>query len=490
MHCNIIRPVARSPALCQFLNGRRVSNSFAYQGSGTPMLQFFVTTLVQIITSTFFRRIDVVGIENVPSTGPVVFAGNHPNALMDGWLLTAKCGRWPLHFLANAKLWQYRGLGPLLDASGAVPVYRREEHDGEVDNQKAFDRVYEVIQSRNCMGIFPEGVSHAESRLVKLKTGTARIALEAAARGAEDLTIIPCGLNYIHRHRFRSQVLIEFGEPIKIDEQWIRAYNHDSQEAVKNLTDHVGDALSSVTLNAPDWGTLRFIQSVRRLYKPSTAVLTPGQYVELSRRFVDGYLAAMDDPDMQRMRRDVENYQARLDMLGLKDYQLRQPVTLSLAFRRIFLRSLMMLVLLPFAIPGALLHLPVGWLVSLVGERFSYEMDDIATLKVFATMLLLPLLYVIVAIAVGVNFGFWWGLLVLIALPFSFFASVRLMEAEAGLFTSMQSLLRLTRLGGDLDDLRTMRTDLVTTVRQVVERSADPDVPRMFTERDFGAPES
>ena len=454
------------------------------------MLQFFVIALVQLITGTFFRRIDVIGIENVPREGPVIFAGNHPNALMDGWLLTAKCGRWPLHFLANAKLWNYRGLGPLLDASGAVPVYRREEHEGEVDNQQAFDRVYEVIQSRNCMGIFPEGVSHAESRLVKLKTGTARIALESATRGTEDLTIIPCGLNYIHRHRFRSQVLIEFGEPIEIDEQWTRAYGDDQQAAVRRLTDRIGEALSSVTLNAPDWGTLRFIQAVRRLYKPSSAVLTPGEYVELSRRFVDGYLETMDDPDMQRMRRDVENYQARLDMLGLKDYQLRQPLTLSLAFRRVFFRSLMMLLVLPFAIPGALLHLPVGWLVALVGERFSYEMDDIATLKVFSTMLLLPLLYAVVAMIVGYNFGLWWALFALIALPFSFFASVRLMEAEAGLFTSMQSLLRLARLGGEVDDLRTTRAELAMMVRELVERRADPDLPRMFTGEDFATPES
>jgi len=454
------------------------------------MLQFFVIALVQLITGTFFRRIDVIGTENVPREGPVIFAGNHPNALMDGWLLTAKCGRWPLHFLANAKLWNYRGLGPLLDASGAVPVYRREEHEGEVDNQQAFDRVYEVIQSRNCMGIFPEGVSHAESRLVKLKTGTARIALESATRGTEDLTIIPCGLNYIHRHRFRSQVLIEFGEPIEIDEQWTRAYGDDQQAAVRRLTDRIGEALSSVTLNAPDWGTLRFIQAVRRLYKPSSAVLTPGEYVELSRRFVDGYLETMDDPDMQRMRRDVENYQARLDMLGLKDYQLRQPLTLSLAFRRVFFRSLMILLVLPFAIPGALLHLPVGWLVAMVGERFSYEMDDIATLKVFSTMLLLPLLYAVVALIVGYNFGLWWALFALIALPFSFFASVRLMEAEAGLFTSMQSLLRLARLGGEVDDIRTTRAELAKMVRELVEQRADPDLPRMFTGEDFATPES
>ena len=181
------------------------------------MVHRMVIALIRIIANTFFRRIDVVGIENIPDEGPVIFAGNHPNALMDGFLLIAKCGRWPLHFMANAKLWKYRLLAPVLNAIGAVPVYRREEHDGEVDNQEAFERLYEVIEFGDCVGIFPEGISHAESQLVKLKTETARIALSVTARGQADVRIIPCGLNYIHRHRFRSQVLIEFGEPISID---------------------------------------------------------------------------------------------------------------------------------------------------------------------------------------------------------------------------------------------------------------------------------
>jgi 1-acyl-sn-glycerol-3-phosphate acyltransferase len=280
------------------------------------MFHRLIISLIRIVANTFFRRIDVVGLENIPSDGPVIFAGNHPNALMDGWLLIAKCQRWPLYFLANAKLWKYRLLVPILEATGAVPVYRREEHDGEVDNRQAFEKVYEIIESGKCMGIFPEGVSHAESQLVKLKTGTARIALSVAARGNTNIRIVPCGLNYIHRHRFRSQVLIEFGEPIAIGEKWVRDYEKDEQETVRQLTEHLAQALRGVTLNAPDWRTLRFIQTARRLYKPSSAELTPGQYVELSRRFVDRYLAAIDDPEMQAFRDEVENYQSRLEMLG------------------------------------------------------------------------------------------------------------------------------------------------------------------------------
>ncbi len=450
------------------------------------MFHRMVIALIRIIANTFFRRIDVVGIEHVPGEGPVIFAGNHPNALMDGFLLIAKCGRWPLHFMANAKLWEYGLLGPMLNAVGAVPVYRREEHDGDVDNQKAFEKLYDVIESGNCMGIFPEGVSHVESQLIRLKTGAARIALSVTARGTAGVKIVPCGLNYIHRHRFRSQVLIEFGEPIVIDDEWVQAYHQDEQETVRKLTGRLAEALTNVTLNAPDWRTLRFIQTARRLYKPASADLGPGEYVELSRRFVDSYLQAIDDPEMLAFRDEVENYQARLDMLDLKDHQLRQPVTLGRAFRKVMLRSLTMLALLPLAIPGALLHLPVGWIAATVGERFSYEMDDVATLKVFATILLLPLLYIAIAIFIGLNYGLWWAIGAILALSFSFFASVRLIEAEAGLLMSMLSILRLTRLGAEVDELRELRATLVSTVRGLADRWADPDMPRLFTEKDFG----
>ena len=449
------------------------------------MLQRSVIALNRLITNTFFRRIEVVGSENVPAEGPVIFAGNHPNALMDGWLLTAKCGRWPLHFLANAKLWNYRLLRPLLKVSGAVPVYRREDHDGEVDNHRAFQKIYEVIESGGCIGVFPEGISHVESQLVKLKTGTARVALEVASRGTTNVPIVPCGLNYIHRHRFRSQALIEFGEALRVDERWLEKYANDAQGTVVELTDTLADALRRVTVNAPDWRTLRLIQAARRLYKPSSAELSPAQYTKLNRRFVDAYVRDQQEPDVQALTEDIEDYQARIDMLGLKDYQLRGSVSLGYAFRKIILRLLTMMALLPLALPGALLHLPIGWVAASVGERFSYETDDVATLKVFSSILLLPILYVAVAIFIGNAFGFWLGLLTLVALPFSFLLSVRLIEAEAGLFYSMLSFIRLTRLRREVDELKTIRACLVTRVRERVEENIDPEMQRVISGDEF-----
>ena len=189
---------------------------------------------------------------------------------------------------------------------------------------------------------------------------------------------------------------------------------------------------------------------------------------------------------MQSLSLEVEEYQARLDMLDLKDHQLRQKVTLAHASRKVLQRGLTIIALLPLAIPGALLHLPVGWIAATIGERFSYEEDDVATLKVLATILLLPLLYLAIAILVGVYAGPWWALFAMVALSFSFVASVRLLEAEAGLLLSVLSVLRLKRLGENVNELRATRADLVEKIRKLVDQSIDPDTPRIFTQDDFG----
>jgi 1-acyl-sn-glycerol-3-phosphate acyltransferase len=449
------------------------------------MLQRFIISLMKVITNTFFRRIDVVGEENIPEAGPVIFAGNHPNALMDGWLLSARCGRWPLHFMADSKLWDYPLLGRFLDAMGAVPIFRRERHAADVDNTIAFEKLFEVLEAGNCMGIFPEGVSHTESQLTKFKTGTARIALSVAARGHAKVTIVPCGLNYIHRDRFRSQVLIEFGEAIHIDAEWISRFEGDDRATVLALTEYLADSLKAVTLNAPDWGTLRFIQTARRLYKPATAHLSPSTYMELNRRFIDTYQAASGEPEMIAFREELDNYQARLDALGLKDYQLRKSISVGHAFRRLMGHSLLLLLLVPIAIPGIILHLPVAWLAVIVGDKFSYEVDDVATLKVLAVVAILPILYVIAAFMIGNYFGIGWAIFAVIALSISFSASVWVIEAQATLLTSLFSILRRTRLRAEIDDLQATRLRLVAAVRTLADKLADPSKPRLFSNQDF-----
>ena len=230
---------------------------------------------------------------------------------------------------------------------------------------------------------------------------------------------------------------------------------------------------------------MRFIQTARRLYKPATAHLTPATYVELNRRFVRSWERSGQEPEALAFRARVEDYQSRLEALGLKDYQLRTKISVGKAFRRLMGRSILAILLLPVAIPGLLLHLPVGWVAAVVGERFSYETDDVATLKVFAAVALLPLLYLVAAFLIGNYFGLGWAIAAAVVFVISFSTSLWVIEAQATLLSSMASILRRTRLRSEIDDLHAIRAELVTTVRQLADRFADPDSPRIFSPDHF-----
>jgi 1-acyl-sn-glycerol-3-phosphate acyltransferase len=56
---------------------------------GPRLIRAFVRALLSI----FYRRIDVAGLEHVPTTGPLLVAGNHQNGLVDPMLLMATMPR-------------------------------------------------------------------------------------------------------------------------------------------------------------------------------------------------------------------------------------------------------------------------------------------------------------------------------------------------------------------------------------------------------------
>lgn len=451
------------------------------------MLYRSLVRFMSLVARTFYKRIEVVGLENVPADGAVILAGNHPNALIDGLLLMCHAGRTPVHLLGNAKLWKIPLFDRLLDALGAVPVMRREEHGPNVDNRDAFERVDEVLARGGCVAIFPEGISHSESQLSRHKTGTARIALRAAARRETEVAIVPFGLTYLERHRFRSQVLLHFGTPMHMDERRLAAYRNDRVGAVRQLTEKLRERLARVTLNAPDWATLRFIHAARRLYKPMAARLTPSIYVDLSRRFVEHYTRFAGEPDIQRLRGEIEAYQTRLELLGLKDHQLTHSVSVRIAMTRIIWRSALVILLLPFALPGAIIVLPIAWLATTVSSWYSYDVDDIATLKVTTAVPILLAAYTLVTIWVALAFGWVWAILAVLLIPVSLFATLFVLEKQAQLLVSIRSVFRLAWLRSDIEALGDERKELVSAVRTAVDRYADPRIRRIFDTSDFGS---
>src|SRR5690606_19668180 len=132
----------------------------------------------------------------------------HPNSLLDPMLVLAAAHR-PVRFLAKAPLFDDPKVGWLVKAFRSIPVYLRHDDPTQVGrNDEMFRAVHAALGAGAAVALFPEGISHSEPSLTPLKTGAARIALGAAPLIGRDFPIVPVGLVFREKDRFRSAALV------------------------------------------------------------------------------------------------------------------------------------------------------------------------------------------------------------------------------------------------------------------------------------------
>jgi glycerol-3-phosphate O-acyltransferase/dihydroxyacetone phosphate acyltransferase len=139
------------------------------------------------------------------------------------------------------------------------------------------------------VAIFPEGTSHSDPHLKPLKTGAARIAL---GTGLADLTIVPVGLYYVDKAKFRSDALVVYGEPFAVTRAARRARRAAAGGGAGADRPHRA-ALGAVTLQADQAEALALVDRVSRIFAAtSEAPWTLAESFDLRRRMIAGYDAA------------------------------------------------------------------------------------------------------------------------------------------------------------------------------------------------------
>lgn len=216
------------------------------------LLRRFVRGLVRF----YYPRIELTGADLIPATGPVLLVANHPNSLIDPVLLGLAAGR-PVRLMAKATLFDVPVFGALLRALGMVPAYRGSDDARQVGkNLESLAAAGRSLAAGGVMGIFPEGKSHDAAQLAMVRSGAARLALQAVAAGAA-LRVVPVGINYERKERFRTAVWIKVGRPIDAV-RWLRMHGGDEHKAMRTLTQEIGARLRPcvVHLENPAWETL------------------------------------------------------------------------------------------------------------------------------------------------------------------------------------------------------------------------------------------
>lgn len=370
----------------------------------------------------------------MPTTGPLILVANHNNALVDALLVGSTVDR-VVRLTAKATLLENPLIRVLISAVGVVPLRRRSDENEPLNplaaaarNQEAFREVIATLAGGGAVLIFPEGISHSSPQLAPLKTGSARIALQAYVTGVRGIRIVPIGLIFEDKGRPRTDVLVQVGHAVDADE-YLAVEN---TEVVANLTGRIDAALRNVTLNFPtDLEALRVLElsrtlsqvldRLRELHEGETPL---SESVRIARRLEEVRLTLPGLDEATALR--IENFISRLEAFAHSVSRLElplndvwMPVTAASGAWFIVREVVIGLLAAPVALWGRLNHwLPLKGAVD-VARRTSRHADQPAMHAIVSGVLFVLVTYAIAAGAISVLAGWKWGLVYLASLPIS-----------------------------------------------------------------------
>jgi 1-acyl-sn-glycerol-3-phosphate acyltransferase len=422
----------------------------------------------------YYRDIRIEGVERIPRGRPTLLVVNHPNALVDA-LLVGWTVPWRVLITAKATLFRNRVGAALLHWLGVVPLRRAsdERRSGRgVDpgrNSDTFRAVREALARGGTVLIFPEGKSHDEPSLAPLKTGAARMALDARDAGVRGLVIVPIGLTFERKDAPRTRVLVQVGEAISMD-AWQPGDGGRGPEA---LTAQIDARLRSVTLNyASNDDAARTI----RLASTIAALLGDVQPIgktdrslhvdaEIARRITD--LSTQLTAD-ERLRDSSDRLVNRLEALereasdrGILVEDIGIRVASGPALRFIVREGWLLMLGGPVALWGRLNHWLPFRAARLLALRSPDGASDPAMRTLVAGAAFVLITYFAQTAVVAAAWGADWAALYLLSLPIAadinFWLSDRLMRSARrarAFFTFRRDPSLQHRLATELDQLR------------------------------------
>ena len=386
-------------------------------GKGASFVRQVIHAIISVALRLFFRRIEAVGVEEVPKKGALLFVLNHPNGLVDPALVFVSLPR-RVSFLAKSTLFDNRLGAFVLRTFEILPIYRRIDAGANAkSNAVTFDNCFELLRRGRCIAIFPEGISHDEHKLQKMKTGAARIALGAVSDPAAplgSLKIVPVGLYYTSKTSFRSEALIRYGQIFDVKPVQLHLNGEPPRDAVARLTAKIEKHLRDVTLNLETETELEPILRAEALFSSVFENLvfkqTLTQTVMRLQALASKY-EVLEKEDPQRMLElndKLARYEDDLRVSGLTTESLsviQHPT--RYVFRYLVLRVIFLIAFAPLAFIGAIIHSPAYLFSNLIGRTFTMHDADVAgsSSTIIAAIGLMPLTWLIMGSILWYYFG-------------------------------------------------------------------------------------
>lgn len=290
----------------------------------------FGRALLDVTIRLYYRRIEVVGRERIPATGPGIIVANHPNSSPDAFLLASQLTARKVNFIAKDTLTRAPVVGWGLRQFGVVGVaramdYERQRNLARQRNQAAVATCVPRLLAGELIAIFGEGISTDARRLHTLRKGALRFgyAAEEAAEFKLGLVWIPVGITYLAKQRFRSDVLIRVGEPFGLADLLPDPAHHQA-EILQRGTERLQHDLETLVVNIEREELAELIDRLADLLGSPAGPLA--SRVERHQRIARAieYFNLAEPGRVAALERMLNRYQRQLALAGLTDEVVRQ----------------------------------------------------------------------------------------------------------------------------------------------------------------------
>ena len=269
-------------------------------------------------------------------------------------------------------------------------------------NTATFDACFRALGDGRLIAIYPEGTTHAEARVQRIKTGAARIALGYEADRPAGLQVIPVGLNFEARKSFRGRVLVSFGPAVPVT-PYLEAYRQDPVKAVDALTTAIQWAMEAEVVHVERIDAARLVRAVEELYRGELVRELQEQrgfgpkqidLTRLSRAIVDAvtWFKERDPARVEALWQRIQSYRALLAEYRVKDEAVRARLERR-GPRQKIRRGWEAVAGLPFFVYGASVNGFVYWVPRWVARLMSRKETDYATWRFLASIVAYPLFW-------------------------------------------------------------------------------------------------
>lgn len=434
----------------------------------------FCSIYVTALHNLFYKNIVVEGLENIPKNGPIIFAPNHQNALMDplAVLFTSKK---QIVFLARADIFKNKLIAKFLNFLKILPVFRiRDGKENLTNNDFTFNVAVKVLESGQNVGLFPEARHTDKRRLLNFKKGIPRLAFLAEEKNNFNLNIkiIPVGIYYSKYNKMRSILHVRYGKPINVND-FKDEYLESPQKAMLSLRDALEEAIKPLVINIRSIELYDTYESIRILYvKNLIKKFKLGKLSEINRFKADKITIKaletfeQDNPEeMQGIKEKVREYEEIKAKYFLSNQSIEKPF---LSIFRLVINSIIILLCIP------------AFLYGLINNLFTYFIPKMLVLKIkdkqfhssikFGwAVFVIPLIYAIQIIIVALFFSKLWIILAYaISLPV-FGLIARVISEWINILSGDWKLLNMRYMyNADYHRLKNLHKDLILELDLII----------------------